>query len=73
MALNALGYVLADHANKLSEALFFIERARQLEPTDLVIADSLGWIYFRMGNYQMGKKYYGEAMEQIDDPAVSTH
>jgi len=72
-ALNALGYVLADHANKLPEALLFIERARQLEPTDAAITDSLGWIHFRMGNFQMAEKFLGEAMEQTDDPEVSAH
>ncbi|MDH3326064.1 MAG: tetratricopeptide repeat protein [Gammaproteobacteria bacterium] len=72
-ALNALGYTLADKTGKLEEALKLIQRARDLEPDDAAIIDSLGWINFRLGNIEIAIKYMEEAMEKIDDGEVAAH
>lgn len=72
-ALNALGYTLADRTNKLDEALKLILRARELEPDDPAIIDSLGWVNYRMGKFDDAEKYLSEAMEKIDDAEVSAH
>ena len=47
--LNALGYSLADHNQKLPEAFALISKAHQLSPKDGFILDSLGWVNFRLG------------------------
>ena len=47
---NALGYVMADHNIRLGEAKEYIERALSVSPDDPNIIDSLGWVYYRMGN-----------------------
>ncbi|MDH5259058.1 MAG: tetratricopeptide repeat protein, partial [Gammaproteobacteria bacterium] len=72
-ALNALGYTLADKTGKLEEALKLIQRARDLEPDDAAIIDSLGWINFRLGNMEAALKHMEDAMERIDDGEVSAH
>ncbi|HEY6044708.1 MAG TPA: tetratricopeptide repeat protein, partial [Nitrosospira sp.] len=46
-AYNALGYGLAEHSNRLPEALELIEKAIQLSPNDPYIMDSLGWVHYR--------------------------
>ena len=49
-AYNALGYSLADRKVRLEEARTLIQKAVQLAPEDPFIADSLGWVEFRLGN-----------------------
>ncbi len=49
-AYNALGYTLADRTNRLAEAKELIDKAYKLAPDDPFILDSLGWVYFRLGN-----------------------
>ena len=49
-AYNALGYTFADRSVRLPEALQLIEKAHQLAPDDAFILDSMGWVYYRMGD-----------------------
>ena len=53
-AYNALGYSLADRKVRLEEARTLIRKAVQLAPEDPFIADSLGWVEFRLGNIGRG-------------------
>jgi Flp pilus assembly protein TadD len=50
MALNALGYTLADRTTRYGEAKALIDKAHQLNPDDPAVLDSLGWVNYRMGN-----------------------
>lgn len=72
-ALNALGYTLADRTNRYEEALDFVKRALELRPTDFYIVDSLGWVYYRLGNYDEAVKYLRHAFELKMDPDVAAH
>lgn len=49
VALNALGYMLADRGLKLDEAVGFIKRALAADPGNPSYLDSLGWAYFKQG------------------------
>ncbi len=49
MALNALGYTLADRTERYDEALQLIELAHQINPQDPAILDSLGWVQLPPG------------------------
>lgn len=49
VALNALGYMLADRGQKLDEALTLIQRALTEQPTSPSYLDSLGWVYLKQG------------------------
>ena len=60
-ALNYLGYTYADRGIKLDQALDLITRAHRLKPEDGYITDSLGWVYFQMGNYENAVKYLEKA------------
>jgi len=72
-ALNALGYTLADRTSRYEEALDFVKRALELRPTDFYIVDSLGWVYYRLGNYDEAVKYLRRAFELKMDPDVAAH
>jgi len=49
LALNNLAYLLAEEGNELDAALTLAQRARQKQPNDPMIADTLGWIYIKKG------------------------
>lgn len=73
MALNALGYTLADRNERLDEALQMIEKAAQLNPDDPAITDSLGWVHYRLGNLDLAEEYLRQAYAAYPDPEVAAH
>ena len=72
-AYNALGYTLADKTKRLTEAKDLIEKAYKLQPDDPFILDSLGWVYFRMGQMQEAIKHLQTAYGQRPDPEIAAH
>lgn len=50
MALNHLGYALADRKEDLPRAISLLEKVHRLNPNEAAYIDSLGWAYFRAGN-----------------------
>ena len=72
-AYNALGYGLAEHTDRLKEALELIEKAIQLSPNDPFIMDSLGWVHYRMGNINQGLSYLKQAFGLNPDPEIAAH
>ena len=72
-ALNALGYTLADRTKRLDEALKLIQQARIISPTDPAIIDSLGWVYYRMGNFEKSLELLKKAYANFPDAEVAAH
>ncbi|MDH5765797.1 MAG: tetratricopeptide repeat protein [Gammaproteobacteria bacterium] len=72
-ALNALGYTLADRTDRLVEAKEYILKAATLLPDDPAILDSLGWVYFRLGEYQSALKWLHKAFAQLEDAEIAAH
>jgi len=74
MTLNYLGYMLADRGTRLEEALGYIRRAIALDPQNGAYIDSLGWVYYRLGNYDLAEENLRRASERIgNDPTVHEH
>ncbi len=61
-ALNNLGYYLAERGERLEEALELIRRAVNIEPTNGAFLDSLGWVYFQLGNLDEAERYLEQAL-----------
>jgi Flp pilus assembly protein TadD len=73
-ALNALGFTLADHyPERLNEAKTLIVRANEVKPGEPAILDSLGWVNYRMGNYDEAIAYLREAFARMFDPEIGAH
>ena len=72
-AYNALGYSLADRKVRLEEARTLILKAVQLAPDDPFIADSLGWVEFRLGNTGEASRILEAAYKQRPDPEIGAH
>src|SRR5271166_268069 len=74
MTLNYLGYMLADRGTRLEEALGYIRRAIALDPQNGAYLDSLGWVYYRLGDYDLAEENLRRASERIgNDPTVHEH
>lgn len=72
-ALNALGYTLANRNIRLNESLLMIEKALQIKPNDAAIIDSMGWIQFRLGNYEKSLLRLRQAMQAMPDHEIAAH
>jgi tetratricopeptide (TPR) repeat protein len=72
-AYNALGYSYADRNIKLVEAKTLVETALKLSPNDHYIMDSLGWVYFRLGDLPNAIDYLRKAYEIQADPEIAAH
>lgn len=73
MALNALGYMLADKTKRLDEAYKLIEKAHKLRPKNPAILDSVGWVNYKMGNLLVALDFLERAYKNFPDPEVAAH
>ena len=73
-ALNYLGYTYADMGINLDEAEMLIQSALKIKPDDGYITDSLGWVYYKRGDYSRALKLLTKAVSMIpDDPVILEH
>ncbi len=72
--LNYLGYSWIDQGVNLDEGMAMIKKAVQQRPDDGYIVDSLGWAYYRIGNYEEAVKQLERAIElKPEDPTINDH
>jgi tetratricopeptide (TPR) repeat protein len=74
MTLNYMGYMWADKGIKLPEALKAVKKAVEIEPMNGAYLDSLGWVYFKMGEYELAEDNLRQAVNRTQtDPTVHMH
>jgi tetratricopeptide (TPR) repeat protein len=61
--LNYLGYTWADQGKHLERAKSMLVRATELRPQDGNIADSLGWVLYRLGDLPGAVQWLEKAVE----------
>jgi len=72
--MNYLGYSWIDQGTNLDQGMEMIKRAVQQRPDDGYIVDSLGWAYFKLGNYEEAVKQLERAVElKPEDPTINDH
>ena len=72
--LNYLGYSWVDQGVNLDTGMDMVKRAVALRPDDGYIVDSLGWAYYRIGNYEEAVKQLERAIElKPEDPTINDH
>ena len=72
--LNYLGYSWVDQGMHLDRAKGMIERAVQLRPNDGYIVDSLGWVLYRLGDFDGAARRLERAVIlRPDDPTINDH
>jgi tetratricopeptide (TPR) repeat protein len=70
-ALNNLAYSLA--VTDPDQALSLAQRATELAPANASIQDTLGWVYYRKGIYNMALRYLKEAVAKESSPRREYH
>jgi tetratricopeptide (TPR) repeat protein len=60
-AANALGYTWADQDRNLAPARTLIERAVQARPDSSAYVDSLGWVLYKLGQFQAAQEQLAKA------------
>ena len=69
-ALNYLGYWWADEGRNLEKAMKLITKAVELYPDNGYYADSLGWVYFKIGETKKAVNWLEHAVQLAPDDAV---
>lgn len=69
-ALNALGYLWADHNQNLDEAVRMIQKALEADPENGAFLDSLGWAYYRLGRLQDARELLERALVRSGGDSV---
>jgi tetratricopeptide (TPR) repeat protein len=73
-ALNNLAEIYSEQLGDLDKALVFANKARNLAPNVPQIADTLGWIYFKKGDYGTALPLLQEAAAKLlDVPNAQFH
>jgi tetratricopeptide (TPR) repeat protein len=72
-ALNALGYTLTELTQRYDEAYDYIRKAYELKPDNAAILDSMGWVYYRLGNNDEALRYLTQALDRAFDPEIAAH
>ena len=72
--LNFLGYSWIDRGVRLPEAIAMVQKAVDLQPQSGAMIDSLGWGYYRMGDYPAAvDKLEAAIVLEPGDPDVNNH
>ena len=72
--LNFLGYAWIDRGEHLKEAVAMVQRAVDANPQSGAMIDSLGWGYYRLGDYKTAVARLEEAVGlEPADPDVNNH
>ncbi|MGM0738711.1 MAG: tetratricopeptide repeat protein, partial [Bacteroidota bacterium] len=63
MALNNYAYYLTERGRRLNEAKDMAARALELNPGNAAFLDTMGWVYYQMGEYEKAKEYIRASIE----------
>ena len=74
MALNYLGYMLAQRGRRLPDSVLYVERAVALDPENPSYLDSLGFALFKLARYVQAEEMLRAALRYDSfDPAIRDH
>ena len=69
-ALNYLGYMLAEHGERLNESVDYIKRALALDPDNGSYLDSIGWAYYKDGKIDLALDQLHRAADMLTTNSV---
>jgi tetratricopeptide (TPR) repeat protein len=72
-ALNALGYSLTDQTDRHDEALELITKALDIKPNEAAFIDSMGWVLYRLKDFEEALTYLRRALELFQNDEVAAH
>ncbi len=60
---NNLAYTMITHLDQPAEAIKYATKAAQAKPNDATIVDTLGWAYYKMGQYSQAVEHLTRAAQ----------
>jgi len=69
VALNNYAYYLSEREENLEKAKEMANRALELNPANSAFLDTMGWIYFKLGDYEKAHEYIKASLETGDASA----
>ena len=73
-AANNLAWILVEHGGNLDVALSHAQMAREQQPNDLHIADTLGWVYYKKNANLLAMSLLKEAVGKLPlEPDIHFH
>jgi len=74
LILNNYGYSLADRNIQIDRALEMATKAVAAQPDNTSYLDTIGWVYFRLGDYKQAEMYIKKAIDKGEaSPVVHEH
>jgi len=74
VALNYIGYMLADRGVRLDEAVRYVQEALAIDPKNGAYLDSLGWAFFKLNDLEKAEQYLLEADKIVkNDATIDEH
>jgi len=74
LLLNNYAYSLAERSERLEFALEMAEKAIQSQPKNGAYLDTIGWIHYKLGNYDLAFKYVKQSLDNRENsPVVVEH
>ena len=74
IVLNNLAYLYAERFGELDKAYDLAQKARALQPGDAAIADTLGWILYKRGDYKQALALLEESDQHLpNNPEIQFH
>lgn len=74
LILNNYGYSLADRNIQVDRALEMAKKAVAAQPDNTSFLDTIGWVYFRLGDYKQAEVYIKKAIDKGEvSPVVHEH
>jgi tetratricopeptide (TPR) repeat protein len=71
---NYMAYMFADRGVKLDEAVTLLKKAVAYDPQNYAYLDSLGWAYYKQGQYALAEDEERKALQRMsNDPTVLDH
>ncbi|HXG00042.1 MAG TPA: tetratricopeptide repeat protein, partial [Bacteroidota bacterium] len=70
LLLNNYSYSMAERGIQLQRALDMARRAVEQQPENQSYLDTIGWVYFKLGNYPEAEKWIKKAIERGNASAV---
>jgi tetratricopeptide (TPR) repeat protein len=62
MALNNLGYLLAEESKQPDEGLKYAQKAQELAPDNAAVQDTMGWVLYQKGLYSSAVRYLDQSV-----------
>src|SRR5262249_57855277 len=70
IALNYLGYMLAERGERLGESVDYLKRALAIDPDNGSYLDSIGWAYYKDGKLDLALDNLKKAADQLSTNSV---